>query len=370
MLNQLNFHRAKVMNDSSHYKRFSGVPIMRFHSPTPATTNPFAERSEPTSLDRAVESSQTTTESHAPSTSTGSSDGDEIRALTASLIRLRGETLNSVWEATKIQPPNLSAWLNRGQQTISLDRQVSLLFHLGVIAKTLRTDILHKWSDRGCLDNLRTVLHLLSLEEKSIDVVQCSQDSLEIEWIMQIGSAIVMVQTKPDLQSHYLVTQVIEKKKIGCMLTATRAECPDATWDLAKVSAWFSKIKERDKCFTRGSAAVPDSFSNKLESDQPVAPKKSKDDSGNAFSETLSRYVSTSPEEREELANELAEQADRLFGMLSEHDVYDDEALAASIRESITLAFKKGMSSDLILKQVTQILHDLEQKNAPSSAGE
>ena len=57
---------------------------------------------------------------------------EQLPALTAALIRLRGDTLGRIAEATGIRAANLSVWLRGKEQVISVKRLVGLLHHLGI----------------------------------------------------------------------------------------------------------------------------------------------------------------------------------------------------------------------------------------------
>ena len=79
---------------------------------------------------------------------------EQLRAIAAALMRLRGDTLSSVGMATGIRPANLSVWLRGKEQVISAKRVATLMYHLGLEGSSLRADILHQWRDAGALDDL------------------------------------------------------------------------------------------------------------------------------------------------------------------------------------------------------------------------
>lgn len=81
---------------------------------------------------------------------------EQLPALTAALIRLRGDTLGRIAEATGIRAANLSVRLRGKEQVISAKRVVGLLHHLGVEGNRLRSDMLHQWRDGGALIDSKT----------------------------------------------------------------------------------------------------------------------------------------------------------------------------------------------------------------------
>ena len=56
---------------------------------------------------------------------------EQLPAFAAALIRLRGETLGRIAEATGIRTANLSVWLRGKEQVISAKRLVGLWYQLG-----------------------------------------------------------------------------------------------------------------------------------------------------------------------------------------------------------------------------------------------
>ena len=80
---------------------------------------------------------------------------EQLRAIAAALMHLRGDTLNSVGAATGIRSANLSVWLRGKEQVISAPRVAALLYHLGIEGQQLRADMLHRWRDFGALDDLK-----------------------------------------------------------------------------------------------------------------------------------------------------------------------------------------------------------------------
>lgn len=86
---------------------------------------------------------------------------EQLHILAGALLRLRGFTLATVFNATSIRVANLSAWLKGKPQVISAGRVTALMYHLGVQGGQLRPDIVHTWADHGDWAHLRTVFTLL-----------------------------------------------------------------------------------------------------------------------------------------------------------------------------------------------------------------
>ena len=57
---------------------------------------------------------------------------EQLPILAGALLRLRGFTLATVFNATSIRVANLSAWLKGKPQVISAGRVTALMYHLGV----------------------------------------------------------------------------------------------------------------------------------------------------------------------------------------------------------------------------------------------
>ena len=86
---------------------------------------------------------------------------EQLPILAGALLRLRGFTLATVFNATSIRVANLSAWLKGKPQVISAGRVTALMYHLGVQGGRLRPDIVHTWADQEDWAHLRTVFTLL-----------------------------------------------------------------------------------------------------------------------------------------------------------------------------------------------------------------
>lgn len=95
------------------------------------------------------------------------------------LIRLRGETLTGLEQATDIRAANLSVWLRGKPQVISAARVAQLLNHLGIQGMRLRSDIVHHWTTENGTRDIQQLLDLLGLHDQDglIDAARYSMYS-------------------------------------------------------------------------------------------------------------------------------------------------------------------------------------------------
>lgn len=134
---------------------------------------------------------------------------EQLPALAAALIRLRGETLGRIAEATGIRTANLSVWLRGKEQVISVKRLVGLLHHLGVEGGRLRTDVLHPWHDRGALDDSKLVLGTLLANTQPVWLFQDEQPGLIKTRFLLAGDVLIRMEIEPGVdQALDLVTVV------------------------------------------------------------------------------------------------------------------------------------------------------------------
>jgi len=122
---------------------------------------------------------------------------EQLPAFAAALIRLRGETLGRIAEATGIRTANLSVWLRGKEQVISAKRVVGLLHHLGMEGGRLRTDVLHQWQDRGALDDSRLVLSLLQANKQPVWLFQDEQPGLIKTRFLLAGDVLIRMKVEP-----------------------------------------------------------------------------------------------------------------------------------------------------------------------------
>ncbi len=122
---------------------------------------------------------------------------EQLPALAAALIRLRGETLGRIAEATGIRTANLSVWLRGKEQVISAKRLIGLLHHLGMEGGRLRTDVLHQWQDRGALDDSMLVLSLLQANNQPMWLFQDEQPGLIKTRFLLAGDVLIRMKIEP-----------------------------------------------------------------------------------------------------------------------------------------------------------------------------
>lgn len=122
---------------------------------------------------------------------------EQLPAFAAALIRLRGETLGRIAEATGIRTANLSVWLRGKEQVISAKRVVGLLHHLGMEGGRLRSDVLHQWQDRGALDDSRLVLSLLQANNQPVWLFQDEQPGLIKTRFLLAGDVLIRMEIEP-----------------------------------------------------------------------------------------------------------------------------------------------------------------------------
>ena len=128
---------------------------------------------------------------------------EQLPGFAAALIRLRGETLGRIAEATGIRTANLSVWLRGKEQVISAKRLVGLLHHLGVEGGRLRTDVLHQWQDRGALDDSKLVLGKLLADKQSVWLFQDEQPGLIKTRFLLAGDVLIRLEIEPGGSCHH-----------------------------------------------------------------------------------------------------------------------------------------------------------------------
>lgn len=139
---------------------------------------------------------------------------EQLPALAAALIRLRGETLGRIAEATGIRTANLSVWLRGKEQVISAKRLVGLLHHLGVEGGRLRTDVLHPWHDRGALDDSRLVLSLLQANNQPVWLFQDEQPGLIKTRFLLAGDVLIRMEIEPGVDQALDLATVVRVDRV------------------------------------------------------------------------------------------------------------------------------------------------------------
>lgn len=134
---------------------------------------------------------------------------EQLPAFATALIRLRGETLGRIAEATGIRTANLSVWLRGKEQVISVKRLVGLLHHLGMEGGCLRTDVLHQWQDRGALDDSRLVLSLLQANNQPVWLFQDEQPGLIKTRFLLAGDVLIRMEVEPGVDQALDLATVV-----------------------------------------------------------------------------------------------------------------------------------------------------------------
>ncbi|MCE1239918.1 MAG: hypothetical protein LWW83_08390 [Azonexaceae bacterium] len=139
---------------------------------------------------------------------------EQLPAFAAALIRLRGETLGLIAEATGIRTANLSVWLRGKEQVISAKRLVGLLHHLGVEGGRLRTDVLHQWQDRGALDDSKLVLGKLLANKQSVWLFQDEQPGLIKTRFLLAGDVLIRLEIEPGVDQALDLATVVRVDRV------------------------------------------------------------------------------------------------------------------------------------------------------------
>ena len=139
---------------------------------------------------------------------------EQLPAFAAALIRLRGETLGRIAEATGIRTANLSVWLRGKEQVISTKRLVGLLHHLGMEGGRLRTDVLHQWQDRGALDDSRLVLSLLQANKQPVWLFQDEQPGFIKTRFLLAGDVLIRMEIEPGVDQALDLATVVRGDRV------------------------------------------------------------------------------------------------------------------------------------------------------------
>ncbi|HBO0046082.1 TPA: hypothetical protein L3994_002182 [Pseudomonas aeruginosa] len=139
---------------------------------------------------------------------------EQLPAFAAALIRLRGETLGRIAEATGIRAANLSVWLRGKEQVISAKRVVGLLHHLGMEGGRLRSDVLHQWQDRGALDDSRLVLSLLQANNQPVWLFQDEQPGLIKTRFLLAGDVLIRMEIEPGVDQALDLATVVRVDRV------------------------------------------------------------------------------------------------------------------------------------------------------------
>ncbi len=158
---------------------------------------------------------------------------EQLPALAAALVRLRGETLGRIAVATGIRTANLSVWLRGREQVISAKRVVGLLHHLGVEGGRLRTDVLHQWQDRGALDDSKLVLAVLLANTQPVWLFCDDQPGLIKTRFLLAGDALIRLEIEPGIDQAAELASVVRADRVITMPTAL-ARVPTTSLESAR----------------------------------------------------------------------------------------------------------------------------------------
>ena len=139
---------------------------------------------------------------------------EQLPALTAALIRLRGDTLGRIAEATGIRAANLSVWLRGKEQVISVKRLVGLLHHLGIEGNRLRCDMLHQWRDSGALVDSKTVLTAFLGRAQPWLLFHDDQPGLAKTRFLLVGDVLIRLLIEPGVGSAADLSNVIDADRL------------------------------------------------------------------------------------------------------------------------------------------------------------
>lgn len=139
---------------------------------------------------------------------------EQLPAFAAALIRLRGETLGRIAEATGIRTANLSVWLRGKEQVISAKRLVGLLHYLGVEGGCLRTDVLHPWQDRGALADSKFVLGTLLVNKQPVWLFQDEQPGLIKTRFLLAGDVLIRIEIEPGVEQAVDLVEAIRVDRV------------------------------------------------------------------------------------------------------------------------------------------------------------
>lgn len=138
----------------------------------------------------------------------------QLPALASSLIRLRGETLGRIANATLIRTANLSVWLRGREQVISAKRLVGLLHHLGLEGGHLRKDVLHQWRDRGGLDDSKAALTTLLANVQPVWLFQDAHPGFIKTRFLLAENTVIRVEIEPGVDRALDLIDVIKVDRI------------------------------------------------------------------------------------------------------------------------------------------------------------
>jgi len=141
----------------------------------------------------------------------------KLHELAASLVRVRGETLAAIAEATSIKTTNLSVWLRRGkEQLISATRIGQLMLHLGVVDSRLREDMFHFWRmGEKAQDKDLELIFKCALDQREARILfEERRPSLPETRVLMAGNVLIGVTDTPSLPRTLNLVEVFKPVRI------------------------------------------------------------------------------------------------------------------------------------------------------------
>lgn len=147
----------------------------------------------------------------------------QLPLLAGALMRLRGDTLSAVGTATGIRSANLSVWLRGKEQVISATRIAGLMYHLGVEAGRLRSDVLHRWHDAGPLDDVKKVLATLVGTGATVWLFQDKEPGFTKTRFLRAGDAWIKTELSSGLADMKDITDIVNAQRVLTLPTSLSA---------------------------------------------------------------------------------------------------------------------------------------------------
>lgn len=145
---------------------------------------------------------------------------EQLPLLAAALMRLRGDTLNSLGTATGIRAANLSVWLRGKEQVISSKRISELMYYLGVEGGRLRGDVLHRWHDTGTLDDVKDALSKLIDSTATVWLFHDRQPGLTKTRFLRAGDAWIRLEISPGIVDATDISQMVNAQRVLTLPTS------------------------------------------------------------------------------------------------------------------------------------------------------
>ena len=193
----------------------------------------------------------------------------KLHELAASLMRVRGETLAAIAEATSIKTTNLSVWLRRGkEQLISATRIGQLMLHLGVVDSRLREDMFHFWRmGEKAQDKDLELIFKCALDQREARILfEERRPSLPETRVLMAGNVLIGVTDTPSLPRTLNLVEVFKPVRI-VKVDASLSALSKKSLDTARMR--LLELSENTLVFDscRFSASLLRQFSNQAGQD-------------------------------------------------------------------------------------------------------